>query len=115
MAVVVTSGELKHKVVFKQPTSSLNDEGGNEVSYPSNTITTWALVRNFNQNRSQDPAGASLVGALDFFIRYSQTNDTITKDWLLVYGGDEYTIHRIEPLDQQKNFILITAKVKTNG
>jgi hypothetical protein len=33
MAVEITSGDLKHKVVFKQPASSLNDEGGKETTY----------------------------------------------------------------------------------
>jgi SPP1 family predicted phage head-tail adaptor len=111
MAVAITSGELRHRVVFKQPTSSLNDEGGKETTYTS-LITTWAKVDSFSQRRATEAEAVVLIGALDFYIRWSTQRETITKDWLLSYRSQDYTIHQIERIDQKDRFIRFTAKVK---
>jgi SPP1 family predicted phage head-tail adaptor len=117
MAVKIHSGELKHKVVFKQPTSSLNDEAGAEKSYdpPASTITTWAKVSSVNQFRATEAYQTALVDTLDFFVRHSTDREAITKDWLITYKGQDYTIHEIEELNQEERFIRFTAKVRTNG
>jgi SPP1 family predicted phage head-tail adaptor len=114
MPTAVTTGDLRHRVVFKQPNSSLNDEGGEEKTFTT-VITTWAKVTAFKQNRVVDADTTVLAGSLDFYIRYNSNTAEINKDWLLQYESDDYTIHLIEPIDQLKNFIRITAKARTNG
>lgn len=114
MPVEVTAGDLKHRVVFKQPTSSLNDEGGEEKTFTT-ILTTWAKVTAFKQNRVVDADTTVLAEALDFYIRYNSSTAEINKDWLLEYQDLDYTIHLIENVDQLKNFIRITAKARTNG
>lgn len=106
-----SSGDLRHKVVFKQPTSSLNDEGGKEVSY-TEAFTTWAAVKAFNMHRTTEANATALIGALDFYVRYSADRAAITKEWLINYNSKEYVIHEIEPIDQLEKFIRFTAKTK---
>jgi SPP1 family predicted phage head-tail adaptor len=110
MAVEITSGDLKHKVVFKQPASSLNDEGGKETTY-TNAILTWAKVEKFNQYRTTEGDATALVGSLDFYVRYNVERSVINKDWLISYNGKDYTIHQIEPIEQKQMFIRFTAKL----
>jgi SPP1 family predicted phage head-tail adaptor len=109
MAVNVFSGELRHKVVFKQPVSSLNNEGGEEVDY-SDAITTFARVDKFNQFRTTEAMADKLSGSLDFTIRHSIDREAIGKDWLILYRGNNYVIHQIEHLEQKQKFIRFTAK-----
>lgn len=105
----VTSGELRHIVVFKQPSSLKNNEGGKEKTYiPS--FTTFAAIKKFNQYRKTEAQATVLTGALDFFIRHSTDRELITKDWLINYKGADYTIHEIEAVDQLLMFIRFTAK-----
>jgi SPP1 family predicted phage head-tail adaptor len=114
MAVRINIGDLKHQVVFKQPTSSLNDEAGVEKAFVS-AITTWAAVRNSDIRRVTEASQSYLVGSLDFYIRWSSANEAITKDWLLEYMTESYTIHEIERMNQENKFIRITAKTRTDG
>jgi head-tail adaptor len=109
MAKQIHSGELRHKVVFRQPTSSLNDEGGIERTY-SDQIATFAKVEKFNQHRTTEAFADVLAGALDFTIRWSSANEAINKDWLIRYQGKDWVIHLIEPLEQKTKFIRFTAK-----
>jgi SPP1 family predicted phage head-tail adaptor len=114
MAVKLNTGDLKHRVVFKQPTSSLNDELGEERTYAT-AFTVWAAVRNFNQFRTTEANATELIGSLDFYVRYSSQVENVTKDWLLEYKAEDYTIHEIENVDQENVFFRFTAKVRTNG
>lgn len=109
MSVKIHTGELKHQVVFKQPTSSLNDEGGREVTYTT-SITTWAKVDKFNQYRTTEAMADDLIGSLDFYIRYSADRSAINKDWRIEYKGEDYIIHQIELVEQKEMFLRFTAK-----
>ena len=111
MAVEITSGQLKHKVVFKQPISSLNEQKEKTITY-SDSILTWAKVERFNQYRTTEAEAATLIGSLDFYIRYSSDREAITKEWLLNYKGQDYTIHQIELIEQKGKFIRFTAKAR---
>lgn len=113
MAVTQTipAGLINKSVIFKQPTSSLNDEGGQEVSY-STGFETRAYVTRFNQFRGTEANVTALIGALDFNIRYREAAEEVNKDWLIEYKGFDYVIHEIEPLDQENRFIRFTAKSK---
>lgn len=105
----VDAGDLNRRVVFKQPTSSLNDEGGTEITYAA-AFETWANVKKFNQYRTTEAGADVLIGSLDFTIRWSGAREAITKDWLIEYDGEDYVIHQIEHLDQDQRFIRFTAR-----
>lgn len=109
--MVITSGELRHKVIFKEPASSLNDQFEKELTY-SDAITTVAAIKNFNQHRTTEANATLLIGALDFYIRYSSARSAISKRWLINYKAKDYVIHEIELIDQKEMFIRFTAKVK---
>lgn len=114
MAVKITSGDLKHKVVFKQPTSSLNDQKEKVKSY-SVSITTWAAIKRFNKNRTTEAHADSLIGAIEFYIRSSSDRQSITKEWLINWGSRDFVIHEIEPVemsDTKEMFLRFTAKTK---
>lgn len=108
----ITSGDLRHKVVFKQPASSLNDQKEKIITY-SNAITTWAKVERFNQYRTTEAEAAALIGSLDFYVRYSVERSAISKEWLINYRSQDYTIHQIELVEQRESFLRFTAKVKS--
>jgi head-tail adaptor len=107
----ISAGDLKHKVVFKQPNSSLNDEAGEVRTYTAQ-VTTWAYVTAYKEHRDTDAASTVLARALDFYVRYSAANSAITKDWLIEYKADDYVIHQIELIEQDKNFLRFTGKVR---
>jgi head-tail adaptor len=113
MAVEITipAGLINKLVTFKQPASSLNDEGGKEKTY-SDFITTRAYVTDFNQYRTTEAEAVVLIGALDFYVRWSSDREQITKDFLISYKGKDWTIHKINPIEQKQRFIRFTAKVK---
>lgn len=111
MAVKITSGDLIHKVVFKQPTSSLNTEFEKELTY-ADAITTMAAVMKFNQYRTTEANASLLIGALDFYVRYTTANSAIGKEWLINYRSQDYVVHEIEMIDQKQMFIRFTAKTK---
>lgn len=111
MAVKINSGDLIHKVVFKQPASSLNDQFESEVTY-SDAITTMAAVLKFNVHRTTEANATLLIGSLDFYVRYTSDRSAINKRWLINYRGKDYVIHEIEPIEQKEMFIRFTAKAK---
>lgn len=114
MAKNISAGDLKHNVVFKEPTSSLNDEGGQEVSHAAE-ITTRAAVFPISEHRITEANVTTLIGAKDFYVRYSVSRSAINKDWLLTYNGEDYTIHSIDNIDEEKEFIRFTAKTRSDG
>lgn len=114
MAQSITSADLRHKVVFKQPTSSLNDEAGIEKTFAT-ALTTWAAVRGVSSSRVTEANSNYLVDGLDFYVRYSSQIEPVTKDWLIEYKAENYTIHEIVVMDQENRFVRFTAKVRTNG
>jgi SPP1 family predicted phage head-tail adaptor len=111
MAVKLHAGLLKHSVVFKQPSSSLNNEGGREATY-SSQVTTWAYVEAVNTRRLTEAQATVLVNAFDFYVRYSSDTSAITKEWLITYKGKDYTIHEIELIEQEENWLRFTGKAR---
>jgi SPP1 family predicted phage head-tail adaptor len=107
----IPAGLINKPVTFKQPVSSLNDEGGKEVTF-TDAISTRAFVDRFNQYRANEVEAVALIGALDFYIRWAASREAITKDWLINYKGSDYTIHQIEQINQKQKFIRFTAKAK---
>jgi hypothetical protein len=113
MAITKTipAGLINKPVIFKSPTITVNNEGGQEVEYETG-LETRAHVERFNQYRGTEANVTALIGALDFTIRYREAAEVIDKDWLIEYKGNDYVIHNIEPLDQEQRFLRFTAKSK---
>lgn len=113
MAITKTipAGLINKAVIFKQPTITTNNEGGQEVEY-STGIETRAHVERFNQYRATEANVTALIGALDFYIRYREAAEAINKDWLIEFKGVDYVIHVIELLDYEDRFYRFTAKSK---
>ena len=112
MAVTIHSGELRHQITFKEPVSSLNNQAGRELTYPTDTLTAMARVDKFNQYRATEAEVTALTGALDFYVRHSEAREAIDKEWLIVFNAKEYTIHAIEPVEQRQRFIRFTGKTR---
>lgn len=111
MDVVITSGDLKHTVVFKQPTSSLNDEGETVKSF-ADFYTCKAARLNFRDSRVTQAEQVSLIGAFDFYVRYCTSTQLVSKDFLISHEGKDFTIFNIDRNALYKEFIVFTAKVK---
>jgi SPP1 family predicted phage head-tail adaptor len=107
----IPAGLLNKPITFKQPSSLKNDEGGVENTY-SEYLTTRAYVEGFNQYRTTEADAAGLIGAKDFYIRWSLDRETINKDFLIEYKGLDWTIHKIETIEEKQKFLRFTAKVK---
>lgn len=112
MASKIHSGDLKFRVAFKAPEETVNSEGGRELAYPDTTIETWSAIKDVRQYRTSEGEAVSLIGIKEFFIRWTEEREAIGKDWLLVYRGDEYTIHEAANLNNEKVFIRIVARKK---
>src|SRR6476660_8981865 len=114
---VIRTGDLRRKVLFKEPTSSLNDEQGIELSYdpPASTLNPWAAIRNIDVRRITEANQTFLVGAKDFYIRWSNAAEAITKDWLIEYKNQDWVIAEIEQINEEDRFIRFTAKTRSNG
>lgn len=110
MAVTIHSGDLKHKIALKEPTVTKNDEGGQEFSYPSNTIVTFAAIKSIRRYRTSEAEATAIIGIKEFFIRWTKGREAINKNWLLVWDAKEYVIHEVDPDD--KKFIRIAARTK---
>lgn len=111
MAVKITSGELTHKVVFKQPTSSLNDEGEKVKSF-TDFYTCMAARLNFKDFRATEAEQISLIGAFDFYVRTCISSQLVTKDFLIRHEGKDFTIFNIDRNTLYKQFDRFTAKVR---
>lgn len=114
MAVKINSGDLNRKVVFKQPTSSLNDQKEKTLTY-SDAFTTFAAVKKFNKNRTTEAHATALIGSLDFYVRSNTDRQAVTEEWLIGLDGKDYVIHEIEPVEMQDTkatFLRFTAKAK---
>jgi SPP1 family predicted phage head-tail adaptor len=107
----IPAGLLNKPITFKQPSSLKNDEGGLEKT-PAPYLSTRAYVEGFNQYRTTEAEAVTLIGALDFYVRWASDREAINKDYLINYKGQDYTIHKIESIEQKEKFLRFTAKAK---
>lgn len=115
MAVTINSGDLIFGIILRQPAKTTNTQGGREVAY-TDKIITRAAIRELSSQRASDPQATALLNSKDFYIRWSQERQGITKDWIIEYDSEYYTINEIQKFDQDRQrFIRINAKVKTDG
>ena len=114
MAVKIHSGMLNKSVVFKQPISSLNNEGGEVITHEPE-ITTRACVVEAGRFRRTQLGQTYAVGEKDFYVRYASDRAAIKTDWLIEYKSQDYVINEIEQVEEKEVFIRFTGKLKTNG
>lgn len=109
MAVTITIGKLDKRLLFKQPLTATNEEGGIETTF-TDAFTTWAFVREVKEFRKSDATGTSLESTKEFYIRYCERNKSISKDWQVVYNSKQYTLHEVSNVDEDHNYIKLTTK-----
>lgn len=108
---MISAGELKKPIILKSPVETVNDEGGTVITHPVDTISTFAKVQGFHEGRVSEANYSTMNYGKNFYIRYSTGRELINKDWLLRYEGENYTIHEIERMNEDKRFIRIMAKL----
>jgi SPP1 family predicted phage head-tail adaptor len=114
MAIKTHSGRLKFAVDFKQPTSSLNDEGGEEKTFVV-AFSTKADMQNLKRQRAVDADTTVSIEAVEFTVRWCDNTTAVTGDWLINRDGIDHTIVDIDDLTYFKEYISFTAKARTNG
>lgn len=92
---MVLSGELKTVIIFRSPTVTRNSEGGREITLVDE-ITTRGKVEQTNMFRAFQTNATALLNTDTVWVRYSEANSVITKDWLLYYRGKDHVIQSIE-------------------
>jgi hypothetical protein len=110
MAVKINSGDLIHKVVFKQPVSSLNDEGGSERTY-SEVMTLMCAKFLHTGNIVIEANTTAFNKQITFYARWMPSTQLVTKTWHLVNEGQEYLIDDIDKTTYYKQYIKFTVKV----
>lgn len=109
--MAIATGSMTQRVVFKQPASSLNNEGGKEKTFTSFWIT-YAARENYKDFRRVEVPGTAIVGTFDFYVRWCSNSLAITKDYLIENEGKDFTISNIDRNSYVKQFIKFTAKAK---
>lgn len=110
MAVKINSGDLIHKVVFKQPESSLNDEGESERTY-SDVFTL--MCAKFQHKGVMVIEGNTTAFAKEtaFYARVMPSTQLVTKKWLLESEGQTWLIDDIDKTTYYKQYIKFTVRV----
>lgn len=105
------SGDYNRKVIFKAPTTIKNDEGGEEVTYPDNTVETWAKIKRTNQVRALEANSTALINSDIVTIRYTEGRLAIEEDWLVSYNGVDHVIQSINPESKTEIVFIVKGKV----
>lgn len=111
MAVKINSGDLIHKVVFKQPSSSLNEQRETERTY-SEVMTLMCAKFLHNGNIVVEANTTALIKQISFYARWMPSTQLVTKKWILENEGQKWLIDDIDKTTYYKQFIKFT--VKTN-
>lgn len=116
MAVKVSIGKLDRKVILRAPVTAQNDEGGVSTTYPSDTLTLFAFVRDSQyqtgQGRSEEANKPVMVNTKDIYVRYANSRANIDHNWQVEYEGRAYTIQNVSRVEQGWEFLKITVKGK---
>ena len=103
---MVMTGELNRKVFFKKPTTTVNDEGGQEKTYVAELSSIPAKIKRNNQLRALEAGATVLINSDTVTIRNANNRDQIDKDWLVTYDSKDHVIHSIDATDAQVKFIV---------
>lgn len=104
------TGDYNRKVIFKEPAFSQNDEGGEETTYPTETLGTWANIKRTNQVRALEAGATALINSDVLKIRLAADRLLINENWIVVYDGKEHLIHSIDASSKVEIVFIVKAK-----
>lgn len=105
---MVVAGELKRKVVLKQPTESRNTEGGKETTYTSLPQVRAKIERTNLRLMEVAPV---LLNTDTVTIRYSDAVKDVNINWLVNYDSKDHVIHQRNYLGlEEKEWIELIVK-----
>jgi head-tail adaptor len=110
--MAISAGDLKRSVTLRQPTATRNAEGGKEITY-TDAATVRAKIQKSNLKSDAGRTGEIAPALLNTDIitmRYA-AGRVPTKDWLVMYDGDEHVIHSIEVIGERE-FIKLIVKAR---
>lgn len=109
--LAVTVGEMRNIITLKPPTITTGARGNEICTYPElNWVTAYAFVRPGNNIRALQEANLTYDNIVSIYMRY---NSDLQNNWLIGYGGFDYTIHQSTDVDAVKRFIDLLCYVKT--
>jgi SPP1 family predicted phage head-tail adaptor len=103
------TGEYNRRVIFKEPTITVNDEAGQEVSYAT-AFTTWGKIKRTNQFRALEANVTTLIDSDTLTVRYAANRLEVDKDWLVNYDGKDHVIHSINSESKKEVVFIVKAK-----
>ncbi len=104
------TGSYNRRVIFKTPSITVNNEGGQETSYTT-AFTTWASIKRTNQIRALEANVTALIDSDTLKVRYAADRLTVAKDWLVNYDSKDHVIHSIN--SESKSEVVFIVKAKT--
>lgn len=110
--MVISAGDMKYSVGFKEPTTTKNNEGGKGITYAT-SFTARAAIERDKQFRTQEAGATVLLNTDVVTIRYATERKDIRMDWLLNYGGVDHNIHAVDY--SEVGWIKIQAKADSTG
>lgn len=106
---MANAGDYNRKVVFKAPTITQNNQGGEKTTY-EDQITTWAKIKRTNQFRALEAGSAALIDSDTLIVRNSLDREAINKDWLVNYDNKDHVIHSINSENKTEIVFIVKAK-----
>jgi SPP1 family predicted phage head-tail adaptor len=103
------TGDYNRRVTFKQPATTVNDEGGPETTYTT-AFETWAKIKRTNQVRALEANAIALIDSDTLSVRYAANRLAITKDWLVNYDSKDHVIHSINSESKADVVFIVKAK-----
>lgn len=107
--MAVDSGQYNRKVIFKKPTTTVNDEGGQSAAY-ANELTVWAKIKRNNQVRALEANATALINSDTLIIRNADDRPQINKNWLVNYDSKDHVIHSIDDSNVTEVLFIVKAK-----
>lgn len=112
MALILSAGDFKTKVVIKKPTDVKGNQGDVAKTFAP-FLTTWAAVKTISQQRIAELNNPALLDTVFFYIRFAEDRKEIGVDWLIEMNGINHHIFSKPTLRESGlKVIEITAKAK---
>lgn len=109
----ITIGMMDKRVTLRVPSVSTNESYGQYTSYTDGQ-KVWAYVRKKRTYRNLEANIDGMEDTNEFFVKKSIVTDPITKDWMLQYRGQDYSINAIELVKEQTFMYRIEATGRYN-
>jgi SPP1 family predicted phage head-tail adaptor len=100
-------GSMRHRVTFKTPTVTVSATGGTTTVLDT-AGTVWASVTKKNGDYKQDTTDR-IVEGIKAVVRKNTTTDAVTKDTVMEFDGDDYSITNISEVEYRGFYYEIEA------